>query len=175
MGKQVVSIVGARPQFIKAAVVTRALQRVSDVRHTVIHTGQHYDANMSSVFFEELEIPNPDVNLGIGAGLQGAQTGRMLEAIERILQEPRSSMVVVYGDTQQHIGGRACRGQAPYSTGPRGSRTQVFQPSNAGRDQSGGHGPCSGLIVRADTSGGGESHKGRIFGKANPSRRGRHV
>ena len=105
MGKQVVSIVGARPQFIKAAMVTRALQPVSDVRHIVIHTGQHYDANMSSVFFEELEIPNPDVNLGIGAGLQGAQTGRMLEAIERTLQDPRASMVVVYGDTNSTLAG----------------------------------------------------------------------
>ena len=105
MGKEIVSIVGARPQFIKAAVVGNALRRVSDVRHIMIHTGQHYDRNMSSVFFEELEIPNPDINLGIGAGLQGAQTGRMLEATERTLQELRPSMVVVYGDTNSTLAG----------------------------------------------------------------------
>jgi len=105
MIKQIVTIVGARPQFVKAAVVGNALRRVPDVRHILIHTGQHYDENMSSVFFEELEIPDPDFHLEIGPGPQGAQTGRMLEAIERTLETLRSSMVIVYGDTNSTLAG----------------------------------------------------------------------
>jgi UDP-GlcNAc3NAcA epimerase len=102
---KIVSIVGARPQFIKAAVVCRALRAVAGVRETLVHTGQHYDENMSDVFFSELEIPKPDVHLGIGSGSHGVQTGRMLEAIERTLLETKPDCVLVYGDTNSTLAG----------------------------------------------------------------------
>ncbi|MGB9859401.1 MAG: UDP-N-acetylglucosamine 2-epimerase, partial [Moorellaceae bacterium] len=80
----ITTIVGARPQFIKAAAVSRVLRSTAGVQEVLVHTGQHYDENMSEVFFRELEIPQPDYNLGIGSGPHGAQTGRMLEAIEAV-------------------------------------------------------------------------------------------
>ena len=100
----IATIVGARPQFIKAAVVSRALAG-AEIAETIIHTGQHYDANMSDVFFEELEIPQPDHNLGIGGGSHGQNTGRMIEAIEKLLLETRPDMVLVYGDTDSTLAG----------------------------------------------------------------------
>lgn len=100
----IASIVGARPQFIKALPVSAALR---DAGHgeVLIHTGQHYDYEMSQVFFDELELPQPDHNLEIGSGPHGAQTGRMLEAIERVLLDNRPEVVVVYGDTNSTLAG----------------------------------------------------------------------
>ena len=100
----VTTIIGARPQFIKAAVVSRALA-ARGVAETIIHTGQHYDANMSDVFFEELEIPRPNHNLGIGGGSHGQNTGRMIEAIEQLLLAQRPDWVMVYGDTDSTLAG----------------------------------------------------------------------
>ena len=100
----VTTIIGARPQFIKAAVVSRALAE-EGVSETIIHTGQHFDANMSDVFFEELEIPRPDHNLGIGGGSHGQNTGRMIEAIEALLIDHRPDVVLVYGDTDSTLAG----------------------------------------------------------------------
>jgi UDP-GlcNAc3NAcA epimerase len=100
---KIVSIVGARPQFIKAARLSRLLR----LRHTevLLHTGQHYDANMSAVFFTELDIPEPDVNLGIGSGSHGAQTAAMLIGIEKILLAEQPDWVLVYGDTNSTLAG----------------------------------------------------------------------
>lgn len=103
--KTIATVVGARPQFIKAAVVSRQLRSSAGVREILIHTGQHYDDNMSRIFFDELEIPAPDVNLGIGSGTHGAQTGRMLEAIERAFTESRPDLVLIYGDTNSTLAG----------------------------------------------------------------------
>lgn len=101
---KIVTIVGARPQFIKSAPVSFALKRAG-VEEFVIHTGQHYDPAMSSVFFDEMEIPQPYVNLGVGSGLPGWQTARMLEAIENILLSVKPQWTLVYGDTTSTLAG----------------------------------------------------------------------
>lgn len=100
---KIVTIIGARPQFIKAAAVSRLLRR----QHTeiLVHTGQHYDSNMSDVFFEELVIPRPEVHLNIGSGSHGVQTGAMLAKIEAVLNSERPDWVLVYGDTNSTLAG----------------------------------------------------------------------
>ncbi|GAC1303581.1 MAG: UDP-N-acetylglucosamine 2-epimerase (non-hydrolyzing) [Steroidobacteraceae bacterium] len=101
-----VSIVGARPQFVKLAPVSRAMRRARlQIDDLIVHTGQHYDDSMSRVFFEELDIPRPHVNLGVGSAPQGAQTARMLEAIEAYLAHSRPDAVIVYGDTNSTLAG----------------------------------------------------------------------
>ena len=102
---KVCTVVGARPQFVKAAALSRALKKRSSVKEVLIHTGQHYDRNMSELFFDQLQIPVPDYNLGIGSGEHGAQTGRMLEAIEGVLIDERPDWVVLYGDTNSTLAG----------------------------------------------------------------------
>lgn len=99
-----VTIVGARPQFIKLAPMTRALRAAGDT-DIVVHTGQHYDTNMSDVFFSELEIPPPEYNLDVGSGTHGVQTGEMLRKIEAVLMKERPSWVIVYGDTNSTLAG----------------------------------------------------------------------
>jgi UDP-GlcNAc3NAcA epimerase len=101
---KVLTVIGARPQFIKAAAVSRAL-KAAGVPEIIVHTGQHYDHNMSKVFFEEMEIPAPDHNLDINDLGHGAMTGRMLEKIESILVEQKPSYVLVYGDTNSTLAG----------------------------------------------------------------------
>lgn len=101
---KIASIVGARPQFVKAAVVSRAFSTAL-VTHCIIHTGQHYDDTLSRIFFDELEIPRPEYNLGVGSGMHGRQTGRMLEAIERVLIEEQPDWTLVYGDTNTTLAG----------------------------------------------------------------------
>jgi UDP-GlcNAc3NAcA epimerase len=102
---KIVSIVGARPQFIKSAAVSRVLRALPGAEEILVHTGQHYDRNMSDVFFSELDIPTPEINLGIGSGTHGEQTARMLEAIEQVLIRHRPDAVVIYGDTNSTLAG----------------------------------------------------------------------
>lgn len=102
---KIVTVVGARPQFVKAAAVSRILRASVGTREILLHTGQHYDDQMSAVFFRELDIPQPDHNLGIGTGSHGGMTGRMLEAIERTLLVERPDAVLVYGDTNSTLAG----------------------------------------------------------------------
>lgn len=102
---KIASIVGARPQFIKAAPVCRALRRSGLHTEILIHTGQHYDPSMSDVFFEELNIPAPDHHLGVGSAPHGEQTGAMLAAVERIFLAERPDAVLVYGDTNSTLAG----------------------------------------------------------------------
>ena len=102
---KIATIVGARPQFVKAATLTRVFRSLPGVEEVMIHTGQHYDQNLSAVFFEQMGIPEPSFNLGIGSGTHGYQTGRMLEEIERILQQLQPDFVLVYGDTNSTLAG----------------------------------------------------------------------
>ena len=108
---KIVTVVGARPQFIKAAVISRAFashnygKKHGAVREIVVHTGQHFDDQMSQVFFDEMGIPAPDYNLGIGGLTHGAMTGRMIEAIEEVLVSEKPDFVLVYGDTNSTLAG----------------------------------------------------------------------
>ncbi|MEC8881224.1 MAG: UDP-N-acetylglucosamine 2-epimerase (non-hydrolyzing) [Pseudomonadota bacterium] len=103
---RVVTVIGARPQFIKAAVVSRAMsESFREINETIVHTGQHYDANMSDIFFDQLDIPRPQYNLGVGGGGHGQNTGRMLEKLEGLLVEERPDLVLVYGDTDSTLAG----------------------------------------------------------------------
>lgn len=101
---KIVTVVGARPQFVKAGPVSRAL-RAAGLDETLVHTGQHYDELMSKVFFDELELPRPDVNLEVGSGSHGHQTGAMLARLEDVLVERRPDRVLVYGDTNSTLAG----------------------------------------------------------------------
>jgi UDP-GlcNAc3NAcA epimerase len=103
---QLLTVVGARPQFIKAAALSRAIAASGGaIQEQILHTGQHYDAAMSDQFFSELGIPAPAFHLGIGGGSHGANTGRMLEAIEQVLLEQRPDALLVYGDTDSTLAG----------------------------------------------------------------------
>jgi UDP-GlcNAc3NAcA epimerase len=108
---RVATIVGARPQFIKAAVVSPALRATGRADEVIVHTGQHYDANLSEVFFRQLGITEPAFNLGIGGGTNTEQTGRMLVALERVLAEISPDMVLVYGDTNSTLAGALAASQ----------------------------------------------------------------
>jgi len=106
---KILTVIGARPQFIKASAVSRAIQaensRGAGLHEVIVHTGQHFDANMSKVFFEELSIPEPDYHLGIASLGHGAMTGRMLEAIESVLLKEKPDVMLVYGDTNSTLAG----------------------------------------------------------------------
>ena len=101
---KVLTVLGARPQFIKSAPVSRALQRAG-IQEIIVHTGQHYDQNMSTVFFQELEISEPEINLGVGSGPHSQQTGRMLMALENVLLEKSPDWLIVSGDTNSTLAG----------------------------------------------------------------------
>jgi UDP-GlcNAc3NAcA epimerase len=102
---RILSIVGARPQFVKLAVICQAVAKREGWVHRIIHTGQHYDPGLSSVFFEELMIPRPDHDLGVGSGSHGEQTGEMLKRLEPILADEKPDWVLLYGDTNSTLAG----------------------------------------------------------------------
>ena len=101
--KKICTVVGARPQFIKLAVVSRVLR--NRFQEVLVHTGQHYDPGMSEVFFEEMDIPKPDYNLGVSGGTHGQMTGQMLMKIEEVLLRERPDMLLVFGDTNSTMAG----------------------------------------------------------------------
>ena len=108
---KIVAIIGARPQFVKAAVVSRAIKEHNSankdkkIAEIIVHTGQHFDENMSSVFFDQMNIPKPNYNLDINSLSHGAMTGQMLERIEEVLLSEKPDWVLVYGDTNSTIAG----------------------------------------------------------------------
>lgn len=167
---KVVSVVGARPQFVKAAPVCKALQEAGHIER-LVHTGQHYDANMSAVFFSELGLPAPAHHLGIGSGAHGAQTGAMLEAIERVLLTEQPDWVLVYGDTNSTLAGAlaAAKLHIPVAHVEAGLRsfnrrmpeeinrvlvdhlsTLLFAPSQVARDNLGAEGLHKGVEIVGD-------------------------
>lgn len=103
--RKIVTILGARPQFVKAAVLSRVISKYKAVEEVIIHTGQHYDANMSDIFFDEMQIPKPKYNLAINGLGHGAMTGQMLLKIEEVLEIEKPDLVVVYGDTNSTLAG----------------------------------------------------------------------
>jgi len=103
--KKIVTILGARPQFVKAAVLSRVIKKQHEIEEVIIHTGQHFDTDMSAIFFTEMEIPKPKYNLDINGLSHGAMTGQMLEKVEKILIDEKPDAVVIYGDTNSTIAG----------------------------------------------------------------------
>ncbi|WP_158737175.1 non-hydrolyzing UDP-N-acetylglucosamine 2-epimerase [Alteribacillus sp. YIM 98480] len=102
---KILTVVGARPQFVKACMLSRKLRSQSIIKEVIVHTGQHYNHNMSDAFFSQLALPKPDHNLGIGSDKQGKQTARMLSKIEEVLLSERPDIVLVYGDTNSTLAG----------------------------------------------------------------------
>lgn len=103
--RRIVTVVGARPQFIKAGAVSRMIAATPDLEEVMVHTGQHFDDSMSEIFFRELGLPEPAYNLGIASQGHGAMTGRMIESIEQVLIEQKPDLLLVYGDTNSTIAG----------------------------------------------------------------------
>ena len=102
---KILTVVGARPQFVKAAVVSRELRMHSQFQEVILHTGQHFDDNMSEIFFKEMEIPKPAYNIGVNSLSHGAMTAQMLAGIEPILIKEKPNLVLVYGDTNSTFAG----------------------------------------------------------------------
>ncbi len=109
--RTIVSVVGARPQFVKLAPICRAMREYPQLQHRIIHTGQHYDQNMSDSFFSDLDIPQPDHNLGVGSGTQAVQTARMMEMLEADFIASRPDVVTVYGDTNSTLAATLAAGK----------------------------------------------------------------
>ena len=100
---KILTIIGARPQFIKAAIISQLLLNIKKIDEIILHTGQHYDDNMSAIFFNQLDLPKPKYNLAVGSGLQGEQTAKMLDGIEKIIIQEMPKLVLVYGDTNSTL------------------------------------------------------------------------
>lgn len=102
---KILTVLGARPQFIKAGSVSREIAQHKELQEIIVHTGQHYDANMSNIFFEQMKIPKPDYFLGVGGKTHAAMTGQMMEKIEKVAMEKKPDLILVYGDTNSTLAG----------------------------------------------------------------------
>jgi UDP-GlcNAc3NAcA epimerase len=126
--KKILSIIGARPQFIKAAPLCRAFSQRENLNEILVHTGQHYDHGMSDIFFEELGIPKPDHTLGINGGSHGEMTGRMIVALERVMLEEQPDAVLIYGDTNSTLAGAIAAAKLYVSIAHVEAGLRSFQP-----------------------------------------------
>lgn len=102
---KILTVIGARPQFIKASMLSKAIKSNSKIEEVIVHTGQHYDDNMSAVFFKQLNLPKPDYYLGVGSGSHGKQTAKMLVELENVMTSVNPDIVLVYGDTNSTLAG----------------------------------------------------------------------
>src|SRR5918995_7006985 len=127
MAVRIVTIIGNRPQFVKAAAVSRKLRETHE--ELLVHTGQHYDDELSRIFFEELDVPAPDHRLDAGGGTNTAQTARILAGLEPILDELRPALVLVYGDTNTTLAGALAAAQAGIPTGHVEAGVRPFDPA----------------------------------------------
>src|SRR5512136_789636 len=100
---KIISVVGARPNFMKVAPIHKAMQKYSQINHLICHTGQHYDDNMSKIFFDDLELPKPDFYLGVGSGSHAEQTARIMIEFEKVLDRVRPDLVIVVGDVNSTV------------------------------------------------------------------------
>ena len=116
--KKIVTVLGARPQFIKAAVLSRLIRSREDFTEVMVHTGQHFDDNMSDIFFRELDIPDVAYNLEVNGKGHGAMTGQMMEKLEPVMEFEKPDLVVVYGDTNSTLAGALVCEQNEYSGCP---------------------------------------------------------
>ena len=146
----VCTLVGARPQFVKAAAVSPALEEAG-IKETLIHSGQHYDELLSQVFFEELGVPPPILNLEVGSGSHAAQTGEIMVRLEQFINEtgPYDAAIVYGGYKYNPCRSFGC-GEREYPPCTCGSRCKEFQLVNARRDQSDSHRPCIRMAVCAN-------------------------
>ena len=103
--KKVLTVVGARPQFIKAAALSRAIEKIGQIEEVIVHTGQHFDFNMSDIFFEEMRIPKPAHKLFISGLSHGAMTGRMMVELEEVVKMEKPDAILLYGDTNSTLAG----------------------------------------------------------------------
>jgi UDP-N-acetylglucosamine 2-epimerase len=110
---KILTVLGARPHFIKAATVSREIKASDDIEEVIVHTGQHFDAKMSDVFFDQLDIPRPQHNLHIAGLSHGAMTGRMLEGIESLILQEQPDWALVYGDTNSTLAGALAAAKLP--------------------------------------------------------------
>lgn len=109
--KRILTVIGVRPQFIKAAAFSRVCTSRPGLSEILVHTGQHYDEGMNEIFFRELSIPEPKYHLNVGAGLQGEQTGKMIERLEKVMVDEKPDLVIVYGDTNSTLAGAIAAGK----------------------------------------------------------------
>src|SRR5699024_2521971 len=100
---KIINVVGARPNFMKLAPIHRALKGIPDVESQIVHTGQHYDKTMSDIFFRQLELPEPDIYLGIGGGSHAEQTGKVMMAFEKVVEEEQPDLIIVVGDVNSTV------------------------------------------------------------------------
>src|SRR4051794_41584701 len=127
---RVLTVIGNRPQFVKAAAVSDRLR--SGAQEVLVHTGQHYDAELSRVFFDELGLPRPDHQLDLGGGSNTSQTARMLAALEPLIASDRPDVVLVYGDTNSTMAGAGAGAQAGGAGAPWGGRGRSYDPARPG-------------------------------------------
>jgi hypothetical protein len=144
--KKILTVVGARPQFIKVSPVSHAIREHGNFSEVLVHTGQHYDDNMSRVFFDELRIAPPRYNLDVGSGGHGEQTGEMLKRLEPIMVKERPGLMLIYGDT--------CRLQAAYTGCTCRGGPALVQQENARGDQQGRRRPSVVASVLSHENGG---------------------